>query len=184
MNSTNNSTIDTIKQWLEKTIIGLNLCPFANGPYKAGTIRINETAAKNEKEQVDFFLDELSLIQSTKTINTSLIIFKNGHRNFKNFYNLTTLFEDLLDQLKLTEEFQVVCFHPKFIFENELTEAKVNFVNRSPYPLVHILRSIDIEQAINSPKEGEQISFNNEKTLNSLSDAEFLEHFPSTFYQD
>jgi hypothetical protein len=158
-----NNIENVINNWLTKTIIGLNLCPFAKRPYDNNGIRTNSCSKKDEESQIKFFLDELSFLQSTPGLSTSLL-------------------EDLIDQLNLTDEFQLVCFHPKFIFENTHTDERVNYVNRSPYPLVHIIRSVDIQNALSSPQEGEQISFNNEKTLNSLTDAQFLQHFPSTFY--
>ena len=177
-----NNIENVINNWLVKTIIGLNLCPFAKRPYDNNGIRTNSCSKKDEDSQIKFFLDELSFLQSTPGLSTSLVVFENGNPDFINFYNLTTLLEDLIDQLNLTDEFQLVCFHPKFIFENTHTDERVNYVNRSPYPLVHIIRSVDIQNALSSPQEGEQISFNNEKTLNSLTDAQFLQHFPSTFY--
>jgi hypothetical protein len=173
-----------IDNWLAKTIIGLNLCPFAKQPYQENQIRITSSSLPDEDSQIKFFLDELAILQSDSDISTALVVFENGNSDFYNFYNLTGLLEDMIDQLKLADEFQLVVFHPKFLFENTVSSERVNFVNRSPYPLIHIIRSIDIENALSSPQEGEKISFNNEETLKKLTNAEFLEHFPSTFYSE
>jgi hypothetical protein len=168
---------ESVEQWLEKIIIGLNLCPFAKKPYLANSIRIQNTQTNDENEMIQFFLDELDYIQNNKSLSTSLVVFQNASLDFLNFYDLFSLMEDLIEQLKLQHEFQVVCFHPQFIFENTEPDKRINVVNRSPYPLIHILRSIEIENALNSPEEGEKISFSNEKLLDSMSDAEFQTHF-------
>lgn len=175
-------SIDLIEKWLRKTIIGLNLCPFAKRPFENNQIRLISTESTDDESQVKFFLDEISILQTNKKISTSLLIFENASKDFQNFYDLSGLFEDLIEQLQLSQEFQIVCFHPKFVFEKTDHNARVNYVNRSPLPLIHIIRSFEVESALSSPQEGEQISFNNEKTLSNLSDDEFLQHFPPTFY--
>ena len=86
MNKLNlNKAESIIEQWLKKTIIGLNLCPFAKKPYEEGQLRIKSYVSENEEDQVRFFLDEISLIQSDPKINTSLLIFENAHKEFINF---------------------------------------------------------------------------------------------------
>lgn len=175
-----NECEETINQWLEKTIIGLNLCPFAKMPYLAKAIRISSTTNDQEETMVHFFLDELNNIQSNPKIATSLVCFEKCEMDFFEFNDLVGVFELLLTDLNLDLEFQLVCFHPKFVFDGLNADERVNYVNRSPYPLVHIIRSLDIENALKSPEEGEQISKNNEKTLNQLDDAGFHSHFPLT----
>lgn len=166
-----------ISKWVEETIIGLNLCPFAKKPFLEKTLRVKSSPASSDEEMFDFFLDELNLLQAHREISTSLVCFENGHKDFIHFYHLVGSFEDTIKQLKLDSEFQIVCFHPLFVFENTDSSSRINYVNRSIVPLVHIIRSYDIEMALKSPEEGKQISENNELTLNNLTDEEFQYHF-------
>ena len=178
-----NNVQKEITKWLEEVIIGLNLCPFAKAPFEQDLIRISSSNETSEEEQVKFFLDELDLLQKTpsKDLSTSLIVFESFKGNFLDFNDFSGLLEDLLLQLKLEEDFQLVAFHPEFYFNGLKPDDKANLVNRSPYPLIHLLRSEEIAQVTTSETMGETISYNNEKTLNNLTDEQLKKLYPKQF---
>jgi hypothetical protein len=84
----------------------------------------------------------------------------------------------MLYELSLEETFQLVSFHPKFIFEQEDKNSLAHYVNRSPLPLIHILRSKDIALALEESKDAEALSFRNQKKIENLSAQELRYYFP------
>lgn len=122
---------------------------------------------------VNAFLDELEhLQQSTPTnVSTTLLVFNKCQVDFLDFSDFVGLCEELLEEAGLLEHFQLVTFHPGFYFENTNEDDVENFVNRSPYPIIHILRNAEIEMA-KSRSTGLDISLKNSEKLKSLSTVE------------
>jgi hypothetical protein len=161
--------------WLEKIVIGLELCPFAKHPYQNGLIRLIEHESILESDQLSFFLDELELLQQTpKTeLSTTLISFINDKNDFDGFNDFVGLCEDVLVDLGGEEHFQLAVFHPEFVFKDKDPLHRYNWVGRSPFPTVHILRNSEIELALTSYVDIDSISERNEEKLMKLSDLEF-----------
>ncbi|MFZ4715415.1 MAG: DUF1415 family protein [Bacteriovoracaceae bacterium] len=167
-----------IKKWLEKTIIGLDLCPFANKPYFEGKILIEELSGKNASEAQICFLDSLSSFQGQTHFETVLLVYPNWKINFSHFYEFLEDCENHLEALGLEDEFQLVVFHPDFCFEGLENSNRANLVNSSPQPLIHILKVQDLELLNLSLKDAEGMSFGNAKKLEELNEEELLAHFP------
>lgn len=167
-----NSVNQKMYTWVKEVVVGLNLCPFAKRPLEEDSIRFINYETAGEKEMFFSFLDEVEFLQNHLDISTTIVSFPHASSDFREFYDFSLTVEMQLEKLGIHEEFQVVCFHPQFVFEGVEADARANYVNRSPYPMLHLLRNIDIEMAIKSPEEGKKISVNNEKMLNSLDDAQ------------
>jgi hypothetical protein len=167
-----------ITNWLEKTIIGLDLCPFTRKPYLDGKILIEELSGNNPEEAQRNFLNSLSSFQEQTKFETALLAFPQWKIPFKDFYEFSEDCEDQLASLNLEDEYQVVAFHPEFCFEGLKFSDRANLVNSSPVPLIHILRIVDLELINLSVEEAESMSFGNAKKLELLSDAQLLDHFP------
>ncbi len=167
-----------IKSWLEKTIIGLDLCPFTSKPYLTGKILLEELPGNTLPDSQNNFLDSLNAFQAQKKFETILMAYPQWKISFKDFYDFSEDCEDQLAELGLGDEFQLVAFHPKFCFEGLEFSNRANLVNSSPYPLIHLLRIIDLDLINMSVKEAESMSFGNAKKLELLSELEVLEHFP------
>lgn len=165
------SRLSLTKYWLESIVIGLDLCPFAKIPFEAGLIRIAECEDQDEDAQMLFFLDELELLNQTPAsdISTTIIAYPFASEDFSLFNDFVGELEFMLEEASLENVFQLVAFHPRFVFENLAASERGNLVNRSPLPILHILRSEEIARAMRNPKDGEVISFNNDKKLNELS---------------
>lgn len=162
---------ENINQWISDTIIALNLCPFAKAPFEKGLIRVEVSNAKKFDDQFSFFLDELSEIQglSKTDISNSIIAYTDFKGDFLDFNDFVGSCEAILEELKLETIFQLVCFHPNFCFENTDPLDRINLVNRSPYPIIHILRFEEVELALQNIEEAKMINTRNEETLNELS---------------
>lgn len=173
------NTLSLTKYWLENIVLGLDLCPFARIPYQKGQIRVVECEAADEDQQLGFFLEELDLLhQSVPTdISTTIIAYPKGSADFYEFNDFVGDLESLLEEAELSDLYQLVAFHPKFVFVDTDFDHLGNYVNRSPFPILHILRSEEITRALKNPQDGEIISFNNDKKLHEISQETFDQLF-------
>ena len=165
------STLSLTKYWLEKIVIGLDLCPFAKIPYDRGLVRVVVCEDPEEDAQMLFFLEELEYLNQTTPmdVSTTVVVYSNGSNDFLAFNDFVGELEDMMAEANLSAVFQLVTFHPKFVFVDTDFEHRGNLVNRSPFPILHILRSEEIARAMKNPQDGEVISFNNDKKLHELS---------------
>lgn len=165
--------------WLENIVVGLDLCPFARKPFEQGQIRTSLCEKASEEEWLNFFFEELEMIneEDSEDLSTSLMIFSNGPEDFSEFYDFYCDLENLLEEAELDQYFQLVCFHPRFKFEATEDQDISNFVNRSPYPVIQIIRTPDLEATNMTPEKAEEISFNNGEKLSCLSSEEFRRLF-------
>jgi len=167
-----------INKWLEQTIIGLDLCPFARKPFLEGKILIEELPGQESSEAQNHFLNSLSSFQGQVQFETVLLVYPKWKVSFKDFYDFSQDCEDHLVSLGLDDEFQLVAFHPDFCFEGLKFSNRANLVNSSPLPLIHILKINDLKLLNLSGKEAEAMSFGNAKKLEELSEEQILNHFP------
>ena len=177
------NTNNIIKDWIENVIVGLNLCPFAKIPFQKNQIRISIESDTNLDKCFTFLLDEIDIIYKSKPsiISNSIVVFDKLEISFRDFYDFVLDCEEVLLDLNLSKKFQLVCFHPDFQFEKVNKSDKINLVNSSPYPLIHILRSDEVENAISSLDAGININLGNEKKLNSMNDKELSKLFGNRF---
>jgi hypothetical protein len=160
-----------IKKWLEKTIIGLELCPFTRKPYLEGKILIQEL-------QEHDFLDAFSAFQGQSKFESALLVYPDWKISFLDFYDFSEDSKDQLIDLNMEDEFQLVAFHPDFCFEGLEFGNRANLVNSSPLPLIHVLKIHDLDLLNLSMVEAEAISFGNAKKLEALELEEMKSHFP------
>lgn len=167
-------TYELMNHWLEKVVIGLNLCPFAKKPFQEKKVTLIESKNHLEDKVFQELIRHIDIFLQGDT--TDLYYFTEFKIGFEDFYELFQDFEDYLERNHL-ENIQVVCFHPLFRFARLDSSDKANFVNRSPYPCIHFLNAQEFSELGLNPQEGEKISFINEKKLKELSDEEFQKLF-------
>jgi hypothetical protein len=173
----NNTEIKSaIKLWVDNVVLGLNLCPFAHDIWKEGRWEI---AVSNAPDNGQRFKDALvaieAFVKNKEERGTMLYVFPEAKENFIRFYNFSAMVEEEIRQMGLQDQVQIVTFHPEFRFEGEKKESRGNYVNRSPYPLLHFLWTEEVTRVIekNGEKIGEKVAHDNNKKLLSLSDSEF-----------
>ena len=170
-----------INQWIEKTIIGLNLCPYAKSPFETGKIKINICESSDLEDTYEEFIHEVDSLIRLEQFETTLLVCPNFEGEFSDFNNFTGALNDNLEEAGFSSDIQVVGFHPDFCFENLEENDKANFVNRSPVPLIHLLKVQSITELDLTPEDATEISLNNEKKLKALSDSDFADHFGNNF---
>lgn len=158
------------RRWVEKAVIGLNLCPFAKAVQTKGQVRYAVSGAVDEEGVLADLEDELMLISEAdpETIDTTLLILPEALHDFYEFNDFGELSDRLLKRMRLVGELQVATFHPAFQFADTDPDDIGNYTNRSPYPTLHILREASIDRAVEAFPEAETIYEKNIETLEKL----------------
>ncbi len=149
MSSTSAEIIETTRRWLEKAVIGLNLCPFAKSVHIKGQIRYAVSSASNTNELLDDLERELRCLTDAdpEQIDTTLLITPDVLRNFDDFADFLDLVEVVLRTHGLEGVLQVASFHPDYVFADAAADDMANYTNRSPYPILHLLREASLSRA-------------------------------------
>ncbi len=157
--------------WFENIVIGLDLCPFARIPWEKGLIRTVVCEGAQEETHLQFFLSELEFLHENppSVVSTTIIVYPEADADFLVFNDFVGDLESMLSESQLNQDFQLVAFHPRFVFLESSFNDVENLVNRSPYPVLHILRSADLDRARLMESSGSDISFRNEAKLKALS---------------
>jgi hypothetical protein len=145
------------KAWLLEFVIGHNLCPFARKPFEADQIRFICSDALEDSDLLQALAQEFELLLSDSAIETTLLILPNALKTFTTYWDFIEVAEALIETLGLEGVFQIATFHPQYQFEGTEPGAPENRTNRSPYPLLHILREESLSQAIETHPDVAQI---------------------------
>jgi uncharacterized protein len=158
------------RRWVEKAVIGLNLCPFAKAVQIKGQVRYAVSDAVDEEGVLADLEDELMLISEAdpEKIDTTLLILPEALHDFYEFNDFGELSDRLLKRMRLVGDLQVATFHPAFQFADTDPDDIGNYTNRSPYPILHILREDSIDRAVEAFPEAETIYEKNIETMQNL----------------
>ncbi|TGN10391.1 DUF1415 domain-containing protein [Leptospira ilyithenensis] len=162
--------IDLTKTWLEKAVIGLNLCPFAKSVYNANLIRFVVSRADSKQNLTVDLKQELKELSEAdpKQTETTLLIHPYALLNFLDYNDFLGVADKIIIQLKLEGFLQIASFHPDYQFAGRKADDITNFVNRSPYPMLHLLREDSVERANDNHPDIDSIYQNNIDTLRKL----------------
>jgi uncharacterized protein len=164
-------------RWIEKAVIGLNLCPFAKAVYVKNQVRLVVSRARH----LDAFLDdldrELELLSTTpaEQIDTTLLVHPTVFPDFFAFNDFLNVVDEVLEEHELDGVIQVAPFHPDFQFEGTEPQDADNLTNRAPYAVLHLLREDSIERAVASGDSAEDIVERNLQTVRRLGAAGWAE---------
>ena len=160
---------DTVR-WLERAVIGLNLCPFAKGPHIKGQIHYAVSEAKGLEGLRDELIEELKALVALPSDEreTVLLIVPHMLRDFLDFNDFLDEADSVLQELDLEGDFQVASFHPDFQFAGTEPDDITNYTNRSPYPTLHLIREASIDRAVEAFPEAETIYEANMATMEKL----------------
>ncbi len=156
--------------WLERAVIGLNLCPFAKSVHVKGQIHYAVSHAQTAKELLKDLVVELKALVATDatTRDTTLLIAPDCLANFLDFNDFLAEADQALEDLDLDGVLQIASLHPQFQFAGTHVDDITNFTNRSPYPTLHLLREDSIDRAVASFPEPDAIFEKNMATLTQL----------------
>ncbi len=168
-----NWPVNITKHWIENFIIKLNICPFAKDPYESGELEIIDCPEETLEDQIQFFESASKTLLNSKKLTNSLLIYSGIKDNFISFLDFFDTLNQIIENCNLLDQIQLVCFHPKFQFQGTKTDERINYVNRSPFPMVHLVKMDEMDRVISDPMMGERINLQNEKTLKSLNSKDF-----------
>ena len=144
----NTSVIKATRYWLEHTVIGFNFCPFAKREFVRQSIRYWVSDADKIEQALEDLLTSISELEQDASIETTLVILPKGFADFEDYLDLLDMANELLAMQELEGVFQLASFHPDYCFEGQLKHDPANYTNRSPYPMLHLLREASIEMAL------------------------------------
>ena len=159
-----------MRQWLEKAVIGLNLCPFAKAVYVKNQVRFVVSEARHLDgllEDLDRELDLLAAADPAE-IDTTLLIHPTLLPDFQDFNDFTIIAEAAVEEHGLEGIIQVASFHPAFQFADTEPDDIGNYTNRAPFPTLHLIREESISRAVAAYPDAEAIFGRNIETLNKL----------------
>lgn len=170
------------QQWLEKIVIGLQLCPFAKKPFSQKTIRFTLSDAETDEDRIRELISECETLDKDSGIETSLIIYGHGLADFFDYTQFIDWANSTLKNNHWQGVYQIATFHPRYVFTNTHESDRENLTNRAPYPMVHLLRESRLQEAIELFPDTDTIVEKNIATMNELTDAKIkrLFHYLAT----
>jgi len=172
-----------IRAWLAEFVVGLNLCPFARPLLGAKNLRIaicEDTAPAALRRA---FLLELDLLQGSteQEVATTLLAFPHALTDFEEYLAFLDQAQELLQQSGLEGLVQLASFHPRYRFEGESENAASHYSNRSPYPLIHLLREDMLSRALDDFADPDKIPDRNIETLGDIGAQELERRWKAIF---
>lgn len=160
--------INQTKKWLSSVVIAHNLCPFAKREYDNETIHYALIEAADIEGQLKQVMQQCAELDEQGARETSLLIFPHALSDFEDYLNLLGFATALLKDLGYEGVYQLASFHPHYRFEGTAADAPSNYTNRSPYPMLHILREASLETALENYPNPETIPERNIQVTQAL----------------
>lgn len=162
--------IAATREWLEKAVIGLNLCPFAKAVHAGNQIRYAVSNAQTPEALLADLGRELQTLTAADRadVETTLLIHPRVLVDFPDYNDFLDIADAAVEELGLTGTIQVASFHPQYRFADTEPDAIENFSNRSPYPMLHLLREESVERAVAAFPDVARIPERNIETLRSI----------------
>jgi hypothetical protein len=173
--------IASVRYWLSQTVIGYNFCPFARREFVKNTIEYTVSSSNSIEPVLYELVDELKKLDEKSTIETSLIILPQGFESFDDYLDLVDYSNQLLERLEYSGIYQIATFHPDYCFDGLEQDDPANYTNRSPYPMLHILREASLDRALENYDDPESIPDNNVKLAREKGMTEFKDILKRSF---
>lgn len=168
MTTNNDEVIRSVQNWVESFVVDLNLCPFAKSVLADSRVRFTVAGAATEEQLLTALQVELELLSRDPSIETTLLIHPGVLQDFYDYNQFLDSADQLLLQLKLEGIYQVASFHPDYQFGGTAPDDVENYTNRSPYPVLHLIREASLERALAEFPDADQIPSRNIALMKSL----------------
>ncbi len=174
------SALDDTRRWIEKAVIGLELCPFAPVVYIADRIRYRVSSAADEETLRADLAQELTALAAApeNACETTLLIHPRALADFAAYNAFLDTADREVDALGLRGEIQIASFHPHYQFAGTASDDIGNYTNRSPHPMLHLLREASVERAVAANPDASAIYARNIETLRRLGIEGWRRMFP------
>jgi len=173
--------VRSVRRWVKSVVVDLNLCPFAKRELVKNRVRFVVTKATSEAQLLVALEDELELLGSEPSVETTLLIHPGVLQDFYTYNQFLNNADALLRQMKLEGVYQIASFHPDYQFAGTEQDDVENYTNRSPYPMLHLIREESLERAIASYPDVDNIPEQNKKLMESLGEIKMKELLGACF---
>ena len=175
--------IADVEQWLDEVVIGLDLCPFAARPRREKRVRIAVSHATDDEALLNDLQAELERLSDTPAaeLETTLLAIPNMLEDFADYNDFLDAVDLWVEQFGWEGELQVASFHPQYQFADTEPDDTSNLTNRSPWPLLHIIREESLEKVIEHHPDVDGIPARNIARMEALSNEEKQRLFPYLF---
>ncbi|MHA7810132.1 MAG: DUF1415 domain-containing protein [Marinobacter adhaerens] len=160
--------IAATRKWVEEVVVGYNLCPFAKRELVRNRVRFVVSEAETEDELLQALHWELQRLEDEPEIETTLLIHPGVLQGFGPYNEYLDAADGLLAYLDMEGVYQIASFHPDYQFGGTEPDAAENYTNRSPFPMLHLLREASLEAAIDSYPDVDGIPQRNIELMNEL----------------
>ncbi|MGI4717158.1 MAG: DUF1415 domain-containing protein [Janthinobacterium lividum] len=169
-NADDEAIVAATRRWLERAVIGLNLCPFAKSVYVKEQVRYVVSNATTPEALLEQLMDELQHLSDTPSeeVDTTLLIHPFVLQDFEDYNEFLDVADAAVEDMRLDGELQVASFHPDYQFADTDPSDIANYTNRAPYPILHLLREDSIDRAVEAFPEAEAIFEKNIDTMEKL----------------
>jgi hypothetical protein len=169
-NSAEPGELQATRAWVDRAVIGLNLCPFAKAVQVKGQVRYVLSEAQDDESLLQTLVAELEHLAEVDPAitDTTLIVHPQAMQDFLDFNDFLEVADAALEHMGLEGVLQIASFHPQFQFDGTDIDDVSNATNRSPYPTLHLIREDSIERAVAAFPEPEAIFEANIETLEKL----------------
>jgi hypothetical protein len=162
------AVIQATRCWVEDVVVDLNLCPFARRELVNDRVRFAVAEARTPDTLLEDLQRELLKLIDDHSIETTLLIHPGVLQDFHDYNDFLAMADGLVEMLELEGVFQIASFHPHYQFAGTAADAAENTTNRSPYPMLHLLREESLEQAIARYPDTDDIPRNNIQRVEAL----------------
>jgi hypothetical protein len=176
--SLNQITAD-VTRWLNDIVIGLNLCPFAKKPAGENTIAIHVVEPRDDEQLLELLADEMQRLRDVgpAVTETTLIVIPNLLHDFFDYAQFLTWANQMIKRQGFKGVFQLASFHPNYCFAGSDEDDIENYTNRSPYPIIHIIREASLAKAIEYFPNVEDVPEHNQATMRALGSEDIKQLF-------
>lgn len=159
-----------VQRWLNDVVIGLNFCPFAKAELTNNAIRYCLSSAELVDKLLSEFLRELEFLDQHDDTATTLLIYSSVAQlhEFERYLDFVDVANELLIENGYEGIYQLATFHPDYCFEGDDKDAASNYTNRSPYPIIHILRESSLDSVLEKVADASKIPERNIRYANEL----------------
>ena len=160
--------INETRNWIGTVVIGYNFCPFAGREFACNSIYYHVCRQADIEDILFELIEQCRHLDTTDSIETTLLILPDQFYDFDEFLDLLEIAERLMIEQGYEGIYQLASFHPLYCFADSSAEDPANYTNRSPYPMLHLLRESSLEAALSKYEQPERIPENNIKKATNL----------------
>jgi hypothetical protein len=170
LNADDDAIIAATRRWVERAVIGLNLCPFAKAVFVKEQVRYVVSNATTPEALLETLMDELQFLSDADPakVDTTLVIHPFVLDDFLDYNEFLDVADAAVEDMQLDGELQIASFHPQYQFADTDINDIENYTNRAPYPILHLLREESIARAVGAFPEASEIFDKNIETMEKL----------------